>query len=193
MLNNARITKAALQKCHWESSLNVNQVCPVCPVCPVCSLCPVYPICPICPISPVCPVNPPEWSIIKYSFAQAARKVCRATRAAKEIKRRKMHIICAKLGGMAKYVMFFTFFLCSKSSDAPDCESGMKPRFCPFCISFSGSHSIFMVIVVVLFLAHFFICSQEEVQSSFLCNVCVLSQFQIGSSTCLLCVYIVKT
>ena len=88
---------------------------------------------------------------------------------------------------------FLLFFLCSKSSDAPECESGMKPRFCPFCISFSGSHSIFMVIVVVLFLAHFFICSQEEVQSSFLCNVCVLSQFQIGSSTCVLCVYIVKT
>ena len=39
-------------------------------------------------------------------------------------------------GGVAKYVMFFTFFLCSKSCDAPEYESGMKPRFCPFCLSF---------------------------------------------------------
>ena len=106
-----------------------------------------------------------------------------------------MDIICAKLprGEVAKYVVFFAFFLCSKSCDAPECESGMKPCFCPFCLSFSGSHSIFMVIVVILFLVHFLICSQGEVQSSFLCNVCVLSQFQIGSSTCVLCVYIVKT
>ena len=90
---------------------------------------------------------------------------------------------------MAKYVVFFAFFLCSKSCDAPECESGMKPCFCPFCLSFSGSHSIFMVIVVILFLVHFLICSQGEVQSSFLCNVCVLSQFQIGSPTCLLCLH----
>ena len=130
-----------------------------------------------------------------HSLAQPARKVCRATRAAKEIKRQQMDIICAKLprGEVAKYVVFFAFFLCSKSCDAPEYESGMKPRFCPFCLSFSGSHSIFMVIVVILFLVHFLICSQGEVQSSFLCNVCVLSQFQIGSPTCVLCVYIVKT
>ena len=84
---------------------------------------------------------------------------------------------------------FLLFFLCSKSSDAPESESGMKPRFCPFCISFSGSHSIFMVIVVVLFLAHFFICSQEEVQSSFLCNVCVLSVSDWKLYLCLVCLY----